>query len=81
MVSFPLSTDDRGMEARDEGITHISRESPGHSWSETFPERSDSVCSDQLSSAIEETGVCPLRSGLKSGFDCLFVSLFFSVFS
>jgi hypothetical protein len=56
-------------------ITHISRESPSHSWSETFPERSNSVCGDQLSSTIEETGVCPLRGGLESGFDGLSVSL------
>jgi hypothetical protein len=72
---------DRGMEVQHEGITHISRESPSHSWSETFPERSNSICGNQLSSTIEETGVCPLRSGLKSGFDSLVISLcyFFSL--
>jgi hypothetical protein len=42
--------------------THISRESPGHSGSESFPECSDSVRGDQLSSTIEETRVRSLRS-------------------
>jgi hypothetical protein len=51
---------------RENGNTHISRESPSHSWSETFPEGSNSIRSDQFSSTIEETGVCPLRGGLKS---------------
>jgi hypothetical protein len=59
---------------RENGNTHISRESPSHSWSETFPESSDSIRSDQFSSTIEETGVCPLRGGLKSGFDSLLIS-------
>jgi hypothetical protein len=68
---------DRGMEVQHEGITHISRESPSHSWSETFPERSNSICGNQLSSTIEETGICPLRGGLKSGFDSLVVSVRF----
>jgi hypothetical protein len=35
-------------------VTHISRESPSHSWSESLPERCDSICGNQLSSAIEE---------------------------
>jgi hypothetical protein len=52
-------------------MTYISRESPSHGWSESFPESSNSIRGDQFPSTIEETRVCALRSRLKSGFDGL----------
>jgi hypothetical protein len=52
-------------------VTYISRESPSHGWSESFPESSNSIRGDQFPSTIKETRVCALRSRLESGFDSL----------